>query len=66
MTNDNSPKPSTVRMYTGKIVTSNNYSEFSQSDRLFWQKAHKAFLQGKTKFRYRDTVYSVPIGIKLA
>ncbi|HNI30923.1 MAG TPA: hypothetical protein PLO82_10385 [Bacteroidia bacterium] len=48
------------RLYTGKLVTSENYSSFTQEQRNFWNKAHRAFMQGKMYFKYNGMNNIVP------
>lgn len=48
------------RIYTGQLVTSENYSNFSKKERDFWNKAHKSFLQGKMYFTHNGVMNVVP------
>lgn len=48
------------RLYIGQLITSENYNNFTQPQRLFWQKCHKAFGEGKTFFKHKGQEFVVP------
>ncbi len=48
------------RLYTGQLICSENYNNFTSEQRNFWQKAHRAFLKGKMYFNHNGQVNIVP------
>lgn len=53
-----------LKVYTGIMVTSENYGQLSSEDRSFWNKAHKSFQQGKFYFRHKGKEFVVPFRLK--
>lgn len=51
------------RVYTGQIVCSENYNNFDQEQRNFWNKCYKAFRKGQLHFDYQGKPYIVPFKI---
>lgn len=51
---------SKARLYSGQIVCSENYNNFTKEQRQFWQKCYKAFTQGKFYFKYANQEFIVP------
>lgn len=49
-----------ARIYTGQLICSKNYNDFTSEQRVFWQKAHKAFSRGDMYFKYKDQTNIVP------
>lgn len=49
-----------ARLYAGQIIHSGNYNDFTQKERLFWQKAYRAFRQGKFYFEINKQQFVVP------
>ena len=53
-----------MKLYTGIMVTSENYNQLSSEDRSFWHKAHKSFQQGKFYFKHKGKEFVVPFRLK--
>lgn len=49
-----------ARLYAGQIICSTNYNSFTQDQRIFWQKAYRAFRQGKFYFVHKGQQFIVP------
>ena len=49
-----------ARLYAGQVICSKNYKDFTPKERLFWQKAYRAFRQGKFYFEIDKQQFVVP------